>query len=76
DRHTAQDWLYTEANSLLACVRQTSDAGAVRRAVDLLWATKDLAESGANAKQYEAAAVAMRDLARSSDDARAEGRAL
>ncbi|MCX4489363.1 MULTISPECIES: AfsR/SARP family transcriptional regulator [Streptomyces] len=76
DRHTAQDWLYTEANSLLACVRQASGAGGVRRAVDLLWATKDLAESGANSKQYEAAAITMRDLARSSDDARAEGRAL
>jgi tetratricopeptide (TPR) repeat protein len=76
DRHTAQDWLYTEANSLLACVRQASGAGGVRRAVDLLWATKDLAESGANSKQYEAAAITMRDLARSSNDARAEGRAL
>ncbi|CAM5657559.1 regulatory protein AfsR [Streptomyces badius] len=76
DRHSAQDWLYTEANSLLACVRQSSGPGAVRRAVDLLWATKDLAESGANSKQYEAAAITMRDLARSSDDARAEGRAL
>lgn len=76
DRHNAQDWLYTEANSLLACVRQASGAGAVRRAVDLLWATKDLAESGANSKQYEAAAITMRDLARSSNDARAEGRAL
>ncbi|WP_411079933.1 BTAD domain-containing putative transcriptional regulator [Streptomyces sp. cmx-18-6] len=76
DRHSAQDWLYTEANSLLACVRQTSGAKAVRRAVDLLWATKDLAESGANSKQYEAVAITMRDLARSSGDARAEGRAL
>ncbi|MGW6719498.1 AfsR/SARP family transcriptional regulator [Streptomyces sp. NPDC054995] len=76
DRHSAQDWLYTEANSLLACVRQSSGPGAVRRAVDLLWATKDLAESGANSKQYEAAAITMRDLAQSSDDARAEGRAL
>ncbi|MFE6913806.1 AfsR/SARP family transcriptional regulator [Streptomyces rubiginosohelvolus] len=76
DRHSAQDWLYTEANSLLACVRQSSGPGAVRRAVDLLWATKDLAESGANSKQYETAAITMRDLARSSDDARAEGRAL
>ncbi|MFJ2022774.1 AfsR/SARP family transcriptional regulator [Streptomyces sp. NPDC087897] len=76
DRHSAQDWLYAEANSLLACVRQTSGAGAVRRAVDLLWATKDLAESGANSKQYEAAAIMMRDLAQATGDARAEGRAL
>ncbi|MFJ3701364.1 MULTISPECIES: AfsR/SARP family transcriptional regulator [unclassified Streptomyces] len=76
DRHDAQDWLYTEANSLLACVRQSSGRGTLRRAVDLLWAAKDLAESGANSKQYEAAATAVRDLAHEMGDDRAEGRAL
>ncbi|MFE8005480.1 BTAD domain-containing putative transcriptional regulator [Streptomyces sp. NPDC057418] len=76
DRHDAQDWLYTEANSLLACVRQSSGRATLRRAVDLLWAAKDLAESGANSKQYETAATAVRELAREMGDDRAEGRAL
>lgn len=96
--HAAQDWLYAEADPLLACVRQASvrttgpdgpdgpgrrewpdgpeDAPDVlRRAVDLLWAAKDLAESGANSKQYESAATALRDAAQAAKDPYAEGRA-
>ncbi|MDQ1010150.1 DNA-binding SARP family transcriptional activator [Streptomyces sp. V4I23] len=76
DRHEAQDWLYAEANALLACVRQSSGPSTLRRAVDLLWAALDLGESGANSKQYEAAAAAMLDAARACGDARAEGRSL
>ncbi|MFE9097198.1 BTAD domain-containing putative transcriptional regulator [Streptomyces sp. NPDC007264] len=75
DRRAAQDWLYSEAVSLLACVRQSSDRARLRRAVDLLWATVDLAESGANSKEYETAATALRNAARSLSDGRAEGRA-
>ncbi|MFF5183886.1 BTAD domain-containing putative transcriptional regulator [Streptomyces sp. NPDC000345] len=75
DRHRAQDWLYTEANCLLACVRQSSTATTLRRAVDLLWASKDLAESGANAREYEVAALSLREAARNAEDVRAEGRA-
>ncbi|MFD3874524.1 BTAD domain-containing putative transcriptional regulator [Streptomyces sp. NPDC058623] len=48
---------------------------ALRRAVDLLWAAKDLAESGANSKQYESAALTLREAARTAGDPRAEGRA-
>lgn len=94
--HSAQDWLYAEADPLLACVRQAAarpagqgdvaapgdtdvpTAGApglLRRAVDLLWAAKDLAESGANSKQYESAATALRDAAQTAQDPYAEGRA-
>lgn len=101
--HSAQDWLYAEADPLLACVRQSSarppergggssgtdssndssndrvgDGGVpdvLRRAVDLLWAAKDLAESGANSKQYESAATALRDAAQAAKDPYAEGRA-
>lgn len=73
--HTAQDWLYAEANCLMACVRQSVGTATLRRAVDLLWATKDLAESGANARGYEVAALAVRQAARKARDARAEGRA-
>ncbi|MCB5170179.1 winged helix-turn-helix domain-containing protein [Streptomyces bambusae] len=79
DRHAAMDWLYTEANPLLACVRQTAvrtgaPADELRRAVDLLWAAKDLLESGANSRQYEAAALALRDTAVAAGDPHAEGR--
>ncbi|MFE1380900.1 BTAD domain-containing putative transcriptional regulator [Streptomyces sp. NPDC058740] len=77
DRHAAQDWLYAEANCLLACVRQSATApGTLRRAVDLLWAALDLGESGTNAKEFEAIASGVRDAAHEFADARAEGRAL
>ncbi|MFJ9057459.1 AfsR/SARP family transcriptional regulator [Streptomyces sp. NPDC102409] len=75
DRHSALDWLYSEANCLLACAQQSTGRGMLRRAVDLLWAAKDLAESGANSKQYESAALTTRDAAQSYGDAHAEGRA-
>ncbi|MFF6997560.1 BTAD domain-containing putative transcriptional regulator [Streptomyces sp. NPDC008313] len=71
----ALDWLYNEAAPLLACVRQSADTGRLRRAVDLLWAAKDLTESGANSHQYETTARAMCDAARASGDVHAEGRA-
>ncbi|MFJ9829224.1 BTAD domain-containing putative transcriptional regulator [Streptomyces sp. NPDC101160] len=77
DRHAAQDWLYAEANCILACVRQSAPAkGTLRRAVDLLWAALDLGESGANAKEFEAVGSLLRDAAHQLGDARAEGRAL
>ncbi|MGW0563075.1 AfsR/SARP family transcriptional regulator [Streptomyces sp. NPDC003016] len=75
DGHAAVDWLYVEANCLLACVRQSATGDTLRRAVDLLWAAKDLAESGANSHQYETTAMALRDAARAVGDTRAEGRA-
>ncbi|MET9886530.1 tetratricopeptide repeat protein, partial [Streptomyces sp. NPDC006430] len=69
-------WLDREAGPLLGCVQQAiGRPGALRRAVDLLWAAKDLAESGAASKQYESAALALRDAARAAEDPRAEGRA-
>ncbi|MFE5626386.1 BTAD domain-containing putative transcriptional regulator [Streptomyces virginiae] len=75
----ALDWLYAEAGPLLACVRQASvrggDSPVLRRGVDLLWAAKDLAESGANSRQYESAATALRDAAQAAKDPYAEGRA-
>ncbi|MFF1354096.1 BTAD domain-containing putative transcriptional regulator [Streptomyces sp. NPDC058297] len=76
DRHEAQDWLYAEANALLACVQQCTDGSTLRRSVDLLWAAKDLAESGANSKQYEIAALTLRDAAADLEDIRSQGRAL
>jgi tetratricopeptide (TPR) repeat protein len=76
DRHAAQDWLYAEAVSLLACVRQAARAGTLRRAVDVLWAAVDLAESGTNSKEYEAVAVLLRNTAREAADPHTEARAL
>ncbi|MGW8764699.1 BTAD domain-containing putative transcriptional regulator [Streptomyces sp. NPDC055815] len=76
DRHEAQDWLYAEANCLLATVRQSaSSPRTLRRGVDLLWASLDLAESGANSKEYEAVATVLREAANGTGDVRAEGRA-
>ncbi|HWU07096.1 MAG TPA: BTAD domain-containing putative transcriptional regulator [Streptomyces sp.] len=75
-RHSALDWLYTEATNLLACVRQSVHPATLARAVDLLYAALDLGESGANSKQYEAVAVAVREAVRACGDPRAEGRAV
>ncbi|MFF5404184.1 BTAD domain-containing putative transcriptional regulator [Streptomyces misionensis] len=75
DSKGAVDWLHAEGDCLLACVRQSAGQGMLRRAVDLLWVAKDLAESGANSYQYETTAVAVRDMARDAGDQRAEGRA-
>ncbi|MFF0476726.1 BTAD domain-containing putative transcriptional regulator [Streptomyces sp. NPDC004284] len=76
DRHEAQDWLYAEANCLLAAVRQSaSTPTTLRRGVDLLWAALDLAESGANSREYEAVATVLREAAHAAADVRAEGRA-
>ncbi|MBZ6231081.1 AfsR/SARP family transcriptional regulator [Streptomyces olivaceus] len=75
DGSAALDWLYTEGQSLLASVRQSVGTDRLRRAVDLLWAAKDLVESGANARQYEATADAVCEAARLAGDRRTEGRA-
>ncbi|WP_420034167.1 BTAD domain-containing putative transcriptional regulator [Streptomyces sp. cg28] len=75
-RRAAQDWLYAEAVSLLACVRQSARPGTLRRAVDTLWAAIDLAESGANSKEYEAVAALLRDAAQEHGALHVEARAL
>ncbi|WP_332881059.1 BTAD domain-containing putative transcriptional regulator [Streptomyces sp. NBC_00564] len=71
----ALDWLYSEASCLLACVRQNAGMDRLRRAIDLLWAAKDLSESGAISHQYETTTRAMCDAANAFSDGRAEGRA-
>ncbi|MEU3409891.1 BTAD domain-containing putative transcriptional regulator [Streptomyces sp. NPDC006658] len=75
DDTKALDWLHTEAASILACVQQSLAAPTLRKAVDLLLASKDLAESGASALRYGAATQAARDAAAALGDAYAEGRA-
>ncbi|MFH9041806.1 AfsR/SARP family transcriptional regulator [Streptomyces sp. NPDC017966] len=75
DGSAALDWLYTEASPLLTAVRQAAGTDRLRRGVDLLWAAKDLTESGANSHQYEMTARAMCEATHAAGDARAAGRA-
>ncbi|MGW0731442.1 AfsR/SARP family transcriptional regulator [Streptomyces sp. NPDC002851] len=75
DSSEALDWLHAEADCILACVQQSLTEGSLRRAVDLLLAAKDLAESGASSRRYETATLAARDAARAARDPHSEGRA-
>lgn len=75
DRSSAVDWLFVEAECVLACARQSTDRLLLRRAVDLLWVTRDLSESGAFSQQYESTAVALWEAAGALGDAHATGRA-
>ncbi|MDB1087126.1 BTAD domain-containing putative transcriptional regulator [Streptomyces sp. ACA25] len=74
-REAALDWLYSEAECLLACVRQTARGDTLPLAADILIAGKDLAESGAFSRQYEQTALVVLAAAQQAGDARAEGRA-
>ncbi|MFG2829884.1 BTAD domain-containing putative transcriptional regulator [Streptomyces sp. NPDC048434] len=74
DRTTALEWLFSEAGCLLACARQCSGPTTLRRAVDLLLLTKDLAESGADALQYEQTNVSLLAAAQESGDQHAQAR--
>ncbi|MEU5163964.1 BTAD domain-containing putative transcriptional regulator [Streptomyces sp. NPDC020875] len=74
-RREAVDWLHTEAPRLLAGARQATGGRRLRLAADLLWVTRNLAESGTYSREYETAALAVRDAARSRGDAGAEARA-
>ncbi|GAA2457585.1 AfsR/SARP family transcriptional regulator [Streptomyces macrosporus] len=76
DSHTAAlDWLFAEADCLLACVEQSAKGAALRRAADLLIAAKDLADSGVHSLRYERAATVVCEAAQAAGDAWAEGRA-
>ncbi|MET8181567.1 tetratricopeptide repeat protein [Streptomyces sp. NPDC005336] len=71
----ALDWLFAEADGLIACVLQCTGAGTRRRAADLLMGALDLAESGAKSRQYETAARAVSEAAHTAEDFRTEARA-
>ncbi|MEV5979075.1 BTAD domain-containing putative transcriptional regulator [Streptomyces sp. NPDC052114] len=73
DDAKALDWLHAESDCILACVQQSLGATTLRRAVDLLLASKDLAESGVSAPRYEQATRAAGEAA--AKDPHAEGRA-
>ncbi|MET8011146.1 tetratricopeptide repeat protein [Streptomyces sp. NPDC005271] len=71
----ALDWLFTEADGLIACVLQCTGANTRRRSADLLMGALDLAESGARSRQYETAAQAVSEAAHTAGDFRTEARA-
>ncbi|MFE1171478.1 BTAD domain-containing putative transcriptional regulator [Streptomyces sp. NPDC058773] len=74
DRPEALKWLFGESRCLLACAQQSATASTLRRAVDLLLLTLDLAESSADSHQYEQANMALLAAARDIGDQRAEAR--
>ncbi|MGX1853263.1 BTAD domain-containing putative transcriptional regulator [Streptomyces sp. NPDC055299] len=74
DRTTALEWLFSEAGCLLACARQCGGPATLRRAVDLILLTKDLAESGADALQYEQANISLLAAAQEAGDQHAQAR--
>ncbi|MFD7663703.1 BTAD domain-containing putative transcriptional regulator [Streptomyces sp. NPDC059788] len=74
DRESALEWLYTEAGNLLACARGSAGGPLLRRAADLLLVTKDLADSGTGARQYEQTIARLLTAALQARDVHAEGR--
>ncbi|MFK8844994.1 BTAD domain-containing putative transcriptional regulator [Streptomyces sp. Ac-502] len=74
DRGSALEWLYTEAGNLLSCARVAADGPLLRRAADLLLVTRDLADSGTGARQYEQTIDRLLTAALQAQDAHAEGR--
>jgi DNA-binding SARP family transcriptional activator len=77
-RDGALEWLFSEAQGLLAAVQQAAGGGCegpTRRAVDLLLAAQDLMESGIHTRQYEQAARALVTTALDCGDTLVEGRA-
>ncbi|MBI0299105.1 tetratricopeptide repeat protein [Streptomyces sp. PRKS01-29] len=71
----ALDWLFAEADCLLACVPRCTGETTLRRAGDLLLGALDLAESGARPRQYETVARTVCDAAHAAGDSRTEARA-
>ncbi|MET7640450.1 BTAD domain-containing putative transcriptional regulator [Streptomyces sp. NPDC005438] len=67
-------WLFEEADCFLACARQARTPTALERAVDLLVATSDLAESGVSVRRYEQTALALRSATRDGGDLRTQAR--
>ncbi|CAG6399248.1 tetratricopeptide repeat protein [Streptomyces cocklensis] len=77
-REESLEWLFSEAQGLLATVQQAAGGGCesfLRRAVDVLLATQDLMESGVYARQYEQAVRALVVTAQDCGDTLVEGRA-
>jgi DNA-binding SARP family transcriptional activator len=71
----ATEWLFAESSCFLLCAQQLANGPTLRRATDLLLVTSDLAESGANARQYQLTAETLKAAAQKAHDAHAEARA-
>ncbi|MEU9113848.1 BTAD domain-containing putative transcriptional regulator [Streptomyces sp. NPDC048483] len=74
DRSEALSWLFSETRCLIACALQNTGQGALRRSVDLLLLTRDIAESGATNREFEQAHLALLAAALEADDNHAAGR--
>ncbi|MEO3765708.1 BTAD domain-containing putative transcriptional regulator [Streptomyces sp. B5E4] len=74
-REAAQDWLFNEAECLLAAVRQFAHGDLLPRTVDLLLAAKDLAESGLYSPRFVPLATALIQAAEQRGDIRSQARA-
>ncbi|WP_063762250.1 AfsR/SARP family transcriptional regulator [Streptomyces sp. NRRL F-5123] len=77
-REESLNWLFTEAQGVMAAVQQAAEGGCggfLRRAADLLLAAQELVESGFYVRQYEQAARALIGAAQDCGEALAEGRA-
>ncbi|WP_217196226.1 AfsR/SARP family transcriptional regulator [Streptomyces buecherae] len=75
DTDAAVDWLNVESTALLASARQSAVGDTLRRAVDLMQASRDLAESGAHSPSYLQVALHLARAAEQAKDPIAEGRA-
>ncbi|MFF0724863.1 BTAD domain-containing putative transcriptional regulator [Streptomyces sp. NPDC004134] len=75
DHQTAQDWLFSEAECLLAAVRQFAHGDSLPRTVGLLLTTKDLAESGLYSPRFVSLATALVQAAEQRGDIRSQARA-
>ncbi|WP_333769562.1 AfsR/SARP family transcriptional regulator [Streptomyces sp. IBSBF 2435] len=76
-REESLDWMFSEAQGLLAAVQQAADGGCesfLRRAVDVLLVAQDLMESGVYARQYEQATRAIVTTAHDCGDTLVDGR--
>lgn len=74
ERRAALDWLFTEADCLLACVRQCATGDTLPMAADLILAATDLDESGAFSGQYKQTAAVVLERASEAGATVAEGR--
>ncbi|MQS01665.1 AfsR/SARP family transcriptional regulator [Streptomyces alkaliterrae] len=74
DREEGLDWLFAEADCLLATARALTGPATLPRAVDLLLVIRDLAESGSYSRQCAQVAETLLSAAQAAGDARSEGR--
>ncbi|MGK5641469.1 BTAD domain-containing putative transcriptional regulator [Streptomyces sp. URMC 126] len=75
DLTAAAEWLITETDCLLSCVRSLARGATLRRAVDLLYTARDISESGPGQRDYLETALAALEATLAERDAFAEGRA-